>query len=276
MGQEIWEMDFKALKVDMDNGVATVTLDRPDVHNAFDDFMISELHNLFQKLEKDPDVRAIVLTGQGKSFCAGADLNWMKRMANYSQEENVKDARKLAYMLEAISSCMTPVVGRINGHAFGGGCGLVAACDITISSMRSKFAFSEVNLGLVPATISPYVVRRLGYSRAKELFLTGEVFDSAKAMDFGLVDYIVEPDQLDEAVAKKTELLKASGPAALAEVKLLLRGLESKDKDDIIRETSDIIARLRASPEGQEGIGAFLEKRKPKWRKSQWRCSTRY
>jgi methylglutaconyl-CoA hydratase len=258
--------DFKDLELALDGrGVMTVTLNRPDIHNAFNDELIAELTDCFSRISEDDRVRIVVLTGAGKSFCAGADLNWMKRMVDYDREENLKDATALASMLETIDTCPKPVVGRINGSAIGGGCGLVSVCDIVVASEKAKFGFSEVKLGIAPATICPYVLRKIGPRNTRELFLTGERFDAGRGLVVGLVNYVVAPDKLDDVVNQKIDLLLTSGPRACAEVKKLVRKTFGREPADVARFTAEMIADLRVSEEGQEGIGSFLEKRKPSW-----------
>jgi methylglutaconyl-CoA hydratase len=228
--------------------------------------LMTELTNSFQKFSNDKTIRVIVLTGKGKSFCAGADLNWMKSMVHYSKEENIKDSRLLLSLYEAIELCPKPVIGRINGHAFGGGLGLIAVCDITISIPDLKFAFSEANLGIIPSVISTFVSQRINQAVLKRLFITAERFDSNIAHEIGLIDFIVPPNELNSKVNFYIEQVKSSGPNAIIEVKNLIkkyRELNIKNYKDF---TVEKISELRISEEGQEGINAFLNKTKPKWR----------
>ena len=246
-------------------GVARVTLNRPDVRNAFNEDLIIEICILFQNIKDDDSVRVVVLTGAGSAFCAGADLNWMKKVIDYDIEENVMDAEHLVDMLEFIDTCPKPVIGRINGPTMGGGCGLVAVCDIAIASFDAKFAFSEVKLGIVPAIISPYVIRKIGIGPTRELFLTGERFDAHRAKEIGLVNAVAQPESLDSAIDTKINLLLSSGPKAIAEVKKLVRKVPYVVPTELRKYTAELIAKLRVSDEGQEGISAFLNKRDASW-----------
>jgi methylglutaconyl-CoA hydratase len=247
------------------SGVATVTLNRPDVHNAFNPTLITELRDVFRALARDERVRAVILTGAGLSFCAGADLRWMQESVRFSEEENRRDALAITEMLEAIATCPRPVVARVNGAALAGGAGLVAASDIAIAVDTARFAFTEARLGLVPATISPYVVRRIGESHARALFLTAERFEAPRALAIGLIHERVPVELLDGAVERTVRNLLHGGPRALAETKALIAGIRDRRGDDLARYTADVIARLRVSPEGQEGLHAFLEKRPTAW-----------
>jgi len=258
-------MKYDTIDVSKQNNVVTIFLNRPDVHNAMNEHLIKELTDCFKKLDKEKDTRIIVLTGKGKSFCAGADLNWMKSMVNYSRAENIKDSNILLDLYETIYSCSKPVIARVNGHAFGGGIGLFAACDITITITDSKFAFSEVKLGIIPAVISTYILKRMKLSDMKRLFLTGEKFDSNYAKEIGLIDFIITEKELDEFVKKYTDLLCSSSPNAISEVKKLINTYETMSTEKYKKFTVEKIAELRVSEEGQEGINAFLEKRKSKW-----------
>jgi len=258
-------MTHGAIRLDREGVVARVTLNRPDVRNAFNDQMLADLLAVFGGIRDDPGVRVVVLTGAGASFCAGGDLNWMKRVIDYTYEENYDDSLRLAQMLRAVYSCPKPVIGRINGPAIGGGTGLVAVCDIAIAASDAFFAFSETKLGLTPATISPYLLKRMGERNLRELFLTGERFTAAQAAEMGLVNAVAPADQLDAAVAAKIKLLLTGGPAALAAAKNLIREIGQRSLDENGPYTAEEIARLRMSDEGQEGMNAFLKKRKPRW-----------
>lgn len=249
-----------------DRGVATLTLARPELHNAFDPDLIAELTQRFEDLTDDPSVRVVVLAGAGRSFSAGADLGWMKRMAAAGEAENVEDARRLAGLMRAIDTCPKPVVARVHGAAFGGGVGLVACCDIAVASEAASFALTEVRLGIIPAAIGPYVVTAIGPRAARRLFLTAERFDAAEARRLGLVHEIAAPDALDAAVAHVVASLLEGGPAAQAAAKRLVADIAHRPVDAaLIDLTARRIAERRVSAEGQEGLGAFLEKRKPAW-----------
>jgi methylglutaconyl-CoA hydratase len=256
------------LQVDKQGPVARVTLDRPALRNAFDDALIAELTKAFRALDADASVRAVVLAGNGPAFCAGADLNWMKRMAGYGYEENLADARGLAGMLAALDRLAKPTIARVHGPSFAGGTGLVAACDIAIGTPEAKFCFSEAKLGLSPATISPYVIRAIGARAARRYFLSAEVFDAAEALRIGLLSMLVKPDALDAAIDGLLAHLLAGGSAAHASIKDLVRTVSVGPLDDaMIADTARRIAEIRVSPEGREGVASFLEKRKPAWTK---------
>jgi len=256
---------FAALLVERDGATATVRLNRPDVHNAFNAQLVADLRDAFRALSDDAAVRVVVLTGEGVSFCAGADLRWLQAAVDFNDEENRRDALALTEMLEAVAGCPKPVVARVNGQALAGGVGLVAACDIAIAVDTARFAFTEARLGLVPATISPYVVRRIGESQARALFLTAERFETPRALAIGLVHESVSADALDATVARTVRNLLSGGPRALAETKALMLGIRDRHGGDLAHYTADTIARLRVSPEGQEGLRSFLEKRRPSW-----------
>jgi methylglutaconyl-CoA hydratase len=246
--------------------VATVTLNRPEVRNAFNDEVITELTQAFAELGQDPQVRAIVLAAEGPAFCAGADLNWMRRMADYSQAENLADAAQLAEMLRVIYICPKPTVARLQGDVYAGGMGLVAACDMAVSVDTANYCLSEVKLGLYPATISPYVMRAMGARAAHRYFLTAERFDAAEALRTGFVHAVVPLEQLDEQVAQITRALVNASPNAVKECKTLLHDVAGQDIDTaLIAHTVQGIASIRASAEGREGVQSFLQKRKPNW-----------
>jgi methylglutaconyl-CoA hydratase len=247
-------------------GVATLILNRPEVHNAFNDALIAELTQAFAELAADPAVRLLVLRGAGKSFSAGADLAWMQRLAGYSFEENLNDARALGRMLQTLYQFPRPTLAVVQGAALGGGVGLVAACDMAVASEAAVFGLSEVRLGLIPAVISPYVIAAIGERACRGLFLTGERFSAHEAYRLGLVRAVVPPAELDAAAGKLTVELLQGGPASQAAAKGLIRAVARRPLDDaLVEETAMRIARQRASAEGREGLAAFLEKRKPGW-----------
>ena len=255
-----------ALTVSVQNHAARITLNRPEVRNAFNDEVIAELTEAFQSLGQRDDVRAIVLAADGPAFCAGADLNWMRRMADYTRAENLADAAKLAEMLRVMYACPKPTVARVQGDVFAGGVGLVAACDMVVSVDTATYCLSEVKLGLIPATISPYVIRAMGVRAAHRYFLTAERFSAAEAHRIGLVHEVVGADALD---AKMDELLKAltsASPNAVRACKRLVQDVAGRDiTADLIEHTVAGIADIRASDEGREGVQSFLQKRKPSW-----------
>jgi len=259
------EKNFETISYKLADKIATITLDRPEVHNAFNEVMIAELTGIFKRISADENVRVVVLTGNGKSFSAGADLNWMKKMIDYSYEQNLDDSLKLADLFYLMYSLSKPIIARVNGAAIGGGTGLVAVCDIAIASEDAKFSLSEVKLGLVPACISPYVIRKVGEGRCREFFLTGERLTAQRALEAGLVNQVVAAEQLDKAVEEKASQLISSGPKALAMCKELLGKVPGLGFDEAKTYTADMIARMRIGDEGQEGMNAFLNKRKPKW-----------
>lgn len=247
-------------------GVATVTLNRPHLHNAFDDALIAELTGLLAHYGADPAVRAVILTGAGKSFSAGADLGWMKRMADYSYEENLADAAGLARLMHVLDRLPKPTIGLVNGATYGGGVGLVAACDIAIASERASFCLSEVKLGILPAAISPYVVAAIGPRQARRYFQTAEVISAEDARRIGLVHEVVAPDQLEAARDRILAAIFQGAPGAQADAKDLVFTVDRPLTDEVIAETGRRIALRRASDEGREGLGAFLAKREPAWR----------
>ncbi|MGZ5182233.1 MAG: enoyl-CoA hydratase/isomerase family protein [Ramlibacter sp.] len=257
---------MKHLLLDTAAGVTTVTLNRPDVRNAFNDEVITELTAVFLELGKRPEVRCVVLAGNGPAFCAGADLNWMKRMAGYTREENLEDAGGLARMLEVIYTCPKPTIARVQGDVYAGGTGLVAACDIAVSVDTAQYCLSEVRLGLIPATISPYVVRAMGARAAHRWFLTAERFSAAEAHRIGFVHEVVPAAQLDAKVREIAVALVGAGPQAVKACKQLVQDVAGREiTHGLIRRTVEGIADIRASDEGREGIRSFLEKRKPDW-----------
>ena len=260
-------MNYETLKVDKTPaGIALVWLKRPDVRNAFNETMIAEITAAFRALDADADVRAIILAGQGKAFCAGADLNWMKKMADYTFEQNYDDALGLANMLHTIHTVKKPTLARVHGAAFAGGMGLVAACDIAVAGQSAEFCLSEVKLGLVPATISPYVIAAMGERAAYRYMLTAEQFPAAEAYRIGFVQEIAQDEELDGVINQLLGHLVGGSPAAHAATKDLLRAVAGQRLGpDLIKDTATRIAVARASDEGKEGIRSFLEKRKPAW-----------
>ena len=259
----------KVLYTISDNGVATVTFNNADKHNAFDDVIIKTLTDIFNNIAKRDDIRVMVLAANGKSFSAGADLGWMKRMASYSYEDNLKDANALAQMLKALNFLPQATIAKIQGAAFGGAVGLASCCDIVIASNKASFCLSEVKLGLIPATISPYVVNAIGLKASRRYFQTAERFFSDKAMQLGLVDEVVETDDLTPAVDKMITTLLSNSPEAMRQAKQLAFDVAYQDiNEQLLNETSARIASIRVSNEGQEGLSAFFEKRSPSWQKN--------
>jgi methylglutaconyl-CoA hydratase len=257
---------YTTLTVEVRNGVAQVTLARPEVHNAFDETSIAELTHALVELERDDAIRALVLQGLGKSFCAGADLNWMKRMAGFGEKENLADAMALATLLKTLNDLSKPTIARVHGPAYGGGVGLVACCDIAIAVPTATFALSEAKLGLIPATIGPYVVEAIGARAARRYFLTAERFEAAEAYRIDLVHDLVPPESLDARINELVDALMTAGPHAQAESKALIRAIAGRPIDDrLSAETAARIARIRKSPEGREGVAAFLAKRPAAW-----------
>jgi len=247
-------------------GVAQLTLNRPRIHNAFDDSLIARLSGLLAELEARPGLRALVLSSEGRSFSAGADLNWMRRMAGYSESENRADALKLAELMSRLNRMPVPTIARVQGPAFGGGVGLIACCDMAVGAERAVFSLSEVRLGIIPAVISPYVIAAIGERAARRFILTGERFDSAEALRLGLLHQVVAEDGLDRAVDRLLEELLKCGPRAQAAAKRLIRDVAGRPVNPaLIVDTAERITALRASPEGREGLTAFLEKRAPDW-----------
>jgi len=256
----------QALLIERRGGVAVVTLNRPEVRNAFDDALIAALAANFKALDDDDGVRAVVLGGNGPAFCAGGDLNWMKRMAGYGYEQNLHDAMGLAVMLQTIDRMKKPVIARVHGPAYAGGTGLVAACDIAVGTPEAKFCLSEARIGLSPATISPYVLRAMGERAARRYFLTAEVFDAEEALRIGMLSALVPAAQLDATIDSLLGNLLACGREALAKIKDLIRAVASRPIDDsMVADTARRIAEIRGSAEGKEGVASFLEKRKPSW-----------
>jgi methylglutaconyl-CoA hydratase len=257
---------MSSIEIERNGGRATLWLNRPERHNAFDDGLIAELSAALAALAADSAIRVLLLAGRGKSFSAGADLAWMKRMAGNTAAENEADAQKMAEMLHRLDSLPKPTVALVQGAAMGGGVGLVAACDIAIATEDAQFAFSEARLGLTPATISPYVIAAIGPRAARRYFLTAERFDARRALGLGLVSAVVPAADLAAAANKLADILCQNSPGAMAEAKRLIADVTGRPIDAALRyETAGRIARQRASAEGREGVAAFLEKRKPNW-----------
>ena len=245
--------------------VTTITLNRPDVRNAFNEELIAELTDWARGVPADGSVRAAVLRGAGTIFCAGADLHWMSKVMGYSREENIADARQAASLYHALDSVPVPLIGRVHGAALGGGAGLAAVCDVVVATEDTTFGFTEVTLGIVPAMISPYVVRKIGLSAARELCLNGARFSATRAREIGLVHEVVPEQEIDEAVDRHVALFSKAAPSAVAAAKRILRNVYGRQPGDVMDLTVDASAAQRVSPEGQEGMKAFLQKRRPTW-----------
>ena len=259
-------MPFTSLEIQLEGPVATIWMNRPDLHNAFDQDLIAELTAACKALDHDDDVRVVILAGRGKSFSAGADLNWMKRAANNGLDDNLNDARALAHMLRTLAEMNKPTIARVQGAALGGGMGLAAACDIAIASTKAVFATSEVKFGIIPSAISPYVLRAIGARQAYRYFQSAERIDAARAREIGLVHETVEPEQLDAKVQEIVESLLQGGPLSQAAAKDLIRAVADRPVgDDLVEDTARRIASLRATPEAKEGLAAFLDKRPAAW-----------
>jgi methylglutaconyl-CoA hydratase len=257
---------FEFVKRSISSSTARLSLSRPDLHNAFNEIMIGEITEAFHELNKRDDVRVVVLAGEGKSFSAGGDINWMKKMVGYTFEENVADANAMANMLRAIRECPKPVIARVHGNAFGGGVGLTAACDIAVALESAVFCLSEVKLGIVPAVISPFVLEKIGPGQMRRYGLTAERFSAAEARRIGLVHEVFSTEaHMDDWIAKTCEILKNNGPKALSAAKQIFTEVAATPWDRVQERTTRTIAELRASPEGQEGLRAFLEKRPAHW-----------
>ena len=259
-------MTFTTLTISREGKTATVTLNRPDVRNAFNETTIAEITRAFRELGADADLRAIVLAANGPAFCAGADLNWMKKMAGYTHAENHADALQLAEMLRTIYLCPKPVVARIQGDCYAGGMGLVAACDIIVAVEEANFCLSEVKLGLVPATISPYVIKAMGENASRRYFLSAERFGAQEALRIGFAHEVAAADALDAKVAEIVKALVNNSPNAVQQAKVLVREVVGQTVNDaLLADTAERIAHIRASEQGREGVASFLEKRKPSW-----------
>lgn len=259
---------YKTIILKTENNVAYVSFNRPEVKNAFNNILIKELNEIFTKLRDQKDLRAIVLTGKGDAFCAGADLNWMKDVLKFSYEENLAESLLLSDLFYNIYSHDLPVIARVNGPAIGGGTGMAAVCDIVIASEKAIFSLSEVKLGLVPACISPYVIKRVGEANARECFITGRRLKAADAKAIGLVNEVASENDLDKAVQKRIDKIITSGPEAIKMCKDLCDKVPQMSVDEFKKYTAEVIAKMRMGEEGQEGMKAFLEKRKPKWVKN--------
>jgi methylglutaconyl-CoA hydratase len=257
---------FKTIELEVKNEIGTIWLNRPEIHNAFNEVMISELIQLFEEINDREDIRVVVMRGRGKSFCAGADLNWMRDVAKYSYEDNYKESLNLSLCFYNIYTCTKPTIAVVHGAAIGGANGLLAACDMVYADENTTFSLSEVKIGIVPACISPYVTKRVGEYGSKELMLTGKRFKGAEAAHHKLVNKSLAADQMENALSELISLLKTSGPKAMTHCKNLLYDVSNKlTLQEAIDYTAKMIAEIRASEEGQEGMAAFLEKRKPNW-----------
>jgi methylglutaconyl-CoA hydratase len=256
-----------SLAIERQGPIGLITMNRPERHNAFDDVLIAELTQALRSMEAEDGIRVVVLSGAGKSFSAGADLNWMKRMAGFSREENQRDAMALGALMRTLAHLGKPTVARVHGAAYGGGVGLVACCDIAVASQAATFSLSEVKLGLIPAVVSPYVVSAIGERAARRYFLTAERFDAAEAWRLGLIhDLGSTPDDMDEKIGTIIDAMLACGPVAQREAKEVIRAVASRPvTSEGIQDTAERIARIRSSPEGREGVAAFLEKRRASW-----------
>jgi len=257
--------DFDTIIYERREQVAWVTLNRPEVHNAFNVEMIEEMKEVIHRVKEDGTVRIVVLTGKGKSFCSGADLNWLREIVGYSFKQNLKESMALADVLFQLYALPKPTIALVNGAAIGGGTGFLSACDIAVAAEEAVFGLSEVKIGLVPAAISPYVMRKIGESRAREYFLTGKRISARKAQEIGLVNEVVPMEKLSESVDLLIENLLTSGPEAMASCKELISWTSHARIEDVKEFTANMIAGLRVSKEGQEGMASFLEKRKPNW-----------
>jgi methylglutaconyl-CoA hydratase len=260
-------MNPEPILIEIDKrGIASLILNRPEVHNAFDDMLIGRLSEALRELANNDDIRAVKVIGRGKSFSAGADLNWMRRMAGYSREENLQDAQKVAHMFHLLASFPRPTLAVVHGNAFGGGVGLIACCDIAVASAGALFSLSEVKLGLIPATISPFVIQAIGARQARRLFLSAERFDANAAKDFGLVHEVSAADRLDETTDVFVSQLLHNGPQAMAASKELVSAVANRPIDEtVLADVAGRIALQRASEEGREGVAAFIGKRPPGW-----------
>jgi methylglutaconyl-CoA hydratase len=257
--------DYETITFDASGPAIWVTLSRDDVRNAFNGRMLDDLLDAFEAAPEAPGGRVVVLTGTGSAFCAGADLNWMRAVREFTYEQNLEESNKVAAVMRRIYDCPLPTIARVNGPAIGGGAGLVACCDLAVAAESARFSLSEVKLGLIPSCISPYVIKKIGEGSAHEFFLTGERIAAEKARAIGLVNEVAREGELDAVVARWVHQLVTSGPVAVAKCKELIKRVPQMDLDEAGPYTAEMIARMRVSEEGQEGMAAFLEKRKPKW-----------
>ncbi|NOX48132.1 MAG: enoyl-CoA hydratase/isomerase family protein [Chlorobi bacterium] len=258
-------MEYQTIIFESSNAIASISLNRPKLHNAFNDVMISELTDCFREVGSMENVRVVVLRGKGKSFCAGADLNYMKGIAQFGYRENFEDGKRLAGLFETIYICPKPTIAIVHGAAFGGANGLLAACDIVIADENTTFAFSEVKIGISPATIGPYVLKRIGEFGGKELMMTGKRFKGKEAEKFGLVNRSVSNGEMESILKDYIKQFMTSAPKAVEETKEMINKVIENKLENTMEYTADLIARLRAADEGQQGMAAFLEKRRPGW-----------
>lgn len=264
-GCKVERKEYKTILVTPQEKIVYISLNRPEVHNAFNPTMLSELDDALEMIKVNESFRAVVIRGEEKSFCAGADINWLREIIHYSFEQNLEESFQVAELLYKIFSLPKPTVAMVNGTAIGGGTGFIAACDIAIASEAAKFGLSEVKIGLIPAAISPYVIRKIGEGKAREYFLTGKRISARKALDIGLINEVVPADKLQDKIDEIMRLLLSSGPKALASCKELIQKVPLMSFEEAKEYTARMIAELRVSEEGQEGMTAFLEKRKPAW-----------
>ncbi len=258
-------MGYETVDYTKSGRIANVSFCRPKVHNAFNSTVIAEMADVFSRIEKDEDIRVVIITGEGKSFCAGADLNWMRGVISQSFEENLAESNDLADLFWQIYTCKRPVIGKINGAAIGGGTGFVAVCDIAIGARSAVFSFSEVKIGVVPACIGPYVIKKMGEGKTRELFITGERMKAERAHEVGLINKVVDDEALDAETDAIVGAILSSGPEAVAMAKRLISSVPGMTPEQFKPYTAEMIAKLRVSDEGQEGMDAFLNKRKPRW-----------
>lgn len=260
--------NYNTIEISVNKSVFKIILNRPEVHNAMNAELIAELTEVFKNINTQKDIAAVVLSGNGKSFCAGADLNYMKGIAEFGEEENINDAKKLAALFMSVYKCNKPTIALVHGAVFGGANGLISACDIVIAEENTTFAFSEVKLGIAPATIAPFVIKRIGEFGSKELMMTGKRFKSKEAQKWNLVNHVYNKENDENPLDKILKEFNSSAPKAVMETKTLIEKVLNNSLDSNIEYTTSLIAKLRASDEGQEGMAAFLEKRKPDYGKS--------